>query len=152
MTEREQVSHIGTYGIILNDTFTQILLIKKSRGPYVGMLDFPGGRPEFEESFEETLYREILEETGLQVETSKQIVCLLNIADYENIRFRHTGVIYFVKASGNVKYYSDGHDSNGCIWVNLKFIEDYSCTPFVRNIIAKWDILRASFQNQSVSL
>ncbi len=47
-------THIGIYAIIT--TNNQILLIHKSRGPYAGLLDLPGGRPEFSENFEETFF------------------------------------------------------------------------------------------------
>jgi len=42
--------YIGVYGIIINEG--KILFIKKSRGPYKGMYDLPGGGVEYGESFE----------------------------------------------------------------------------------------------------
>lgn len=63
---KEQISHLGVYAVITNAK-NQILLIKKSRGPYKGMLDLPGGGPEFHETFEQTLEREVMEETVLNL-------------------------------------------------------------------------------------
>ena len=55
--------HLGVYGLIIKDE--KILLIKKVTGPYDGKLDLPGRTIEFGETPEETLRRELLEETVL---------------------------------------------------------------------------------------
>lgn len=62
-------SHLGVYGILLKNR--SILLVKKSRGPYTGKLDLPGGKPEHGESPQQTQAREILEETGVRAHASK---------------------------------------------------------------------------------
>ena len=51
-------NHFGVYAIILKGN--SILLIKKSRGPYKGKLDLPGGRQELGETHLETLIREVI--------------------------------------------------------------------------------------------
>lgn len=38
--------HFGIYGIALNKNRDKILLVKKTRGPYTGLYDLPGGTPE----------------------------------------------------------------------------------------------------------
>ena len=56
-------THLGVYAIIRQNR--KFLLIKKARGPYTGMFDLPGGKIEFGETPEQTLVREVAEETGL---------------------------------------------------------------------------------------
>lgn len=58
--ETKQYSHVGVYGICIKNN--AVLLIKKSRGPYKGMYDLPGGRMESGETIEEGLKREFMEE------------------------------------------------------------------------------------------
>jgi len=45
----------------------QLLLIKRGFEPYKGYWALPGGMVEYEETVEETVAREVLEETGLKV-------------------------------------------------------------------------------------
>ena len=57
--------HIGAYGILIENN--KILLIKKKTGPYDGKLDLPGGTIEFNETPIDTLKREFMEETGINI-------------------------------------------------------------------------------------
>ncbi|GAA4421432.1 hypothetical protein GCM10023169_14370 [Georgenia halophila] len=43
-----------------------MVVVRKSRGPYLGLLDLPGESPESGESPEKTLVRELLEECGVR--------------------------------------------------------------------------------------
>ena len=57
--------HLGVYGLLIKDD--KILLIKKKTGPYDGKLDLPGGSIEFNEHPVDTLKREFMEETGIDI-------------------------------------------------------------------------------------
>ena len=50
-----------------------LLFLKRKNNPAVGQWWFPGGRIHRGESFEETLYREVKEETGLEIESYRFI-------------------------------------------------------------------------------
>lgn len=80
----KKVSHLGAYGLILQDE--KILLIKKASGPYKGTLDLPGGTIEFNETPEETLVREIKEEVGVDVVNFQ-----LYDANSVNLEWNHKG-------------------------------------------------------------
>lgn len=89
-----ELFHMGIYGIIKN-TASEILVIKKSRGPYTGLYDLPGGRNDFfTETFEQTLSREIKEETGLTLTDSKQLITLLAFPSQDHRLYRHVGILY----------------------------------------------------------
>lgn len=62
------MEHCGVYGIWLNAR-GRAVLIRKARGPYLGLLDLPGGTAAPGEGPEETLRRELIEECGVRVAT-----------------------------------------------------------------------------------
>ena len=65
--------HSGAYGVLTNALGSEILLIRKSRGPYTGLLDLPGGQIEPGESPEDAVRREFAEETGLDIHVESRI-------------------------------------------------------------------------------
>ena len=96
-------SHRGIYGIIRRDN--QILLIRKARGPYTGLYDLPGGSPEAGETPEQTVIREIKEETNCDV-ISHTLVGEKTIffsaftkASGEEGCLQHTGVLFNIEVS-----------------------------------------------------
>ena len=129
-------THIGSYGIITNNK--QIILIKKARGGYTGLLDLPGGGIEHTENPEETLKREIMEEVGISIDNHKLLTILSNnitgnIRDnyYEDLH--HIGIIYLIKAiDENIKTEPDGIDSNGANWYQINDIKINELTPFAK--------------------
>lgn len=68
--------HAGIYGIATRqkNSVIQLLCVLKTRGPYCGMWDLPGGTPERGETLLETLEREVFEETGLTV-SQAELMC-----------------------------------------------------------------------------
>lgn len=57
--------HVGVYGIWRDEG--SLVLVRKARGPYTGLLDLPGGSPEPGETIEATLARELHGETGVEL-------------------------------------------------------------------------------------
>jgi 8-oxo-dGTP diphosphatase len=128
-------SHFGVYGIILNLDQKKILLIIKSRGPYTGRYDLPGGSIEDSELLEDCLYREIEEETGCKAFNIKQAQAISSLFHYHNGKedcsLKHIGVIYQADIKGIPRSEGDGEDSNGCIWYDIDSLDKNKVTPFV---------------------
>ena len=129
-------THIGAYGIITNNN--QIVLIKKARGGYTGLLDLPGGGIEHNESPTETLIREIMEEVGGIVTynklidvTSNNIVWQIKNDYFEDLH--HLGILYLVNiANNNIKEEPDGIDSLGANWYDIDLLDVNLLTPFAK--------------------
>lgn len=133
--------HFGVYALIESDCGENILLIKKARGPYKGLLDLPGGTPETHEILEQTLCREVREETGLDVEHCQQYKTLSSLFEFKeentNKVLRHIGVLYHAQTSGQLNFLGDDEDSNGPVWVKKSDILSRDVTPFVSLYLGK---------------
>lgn len=133
--------HFGVYALIESACREKILLIKKSRGPYEGLLDLPGGTPEPYEILEQTLCREVTEETGLDVDSCKQFKAVSSLFEFKkgNVPhvLRHIGVLYHTHISGYINELGDNEDSAGALWVKKSDIIGRDVTPFVSLYIGK---------------
>ena len=105
------------------------------------MFDLPGGSPEDMELLEETLHREIKEETDCDVVSEKQLGAFSTLFPYhmddQDAVLRHTGVIYDAQITGVPREDSDGEDSNGCVWVSIEELNKDNATPFVHLAISQ---------------
>lgn len=104
--------HFGVYGLWRDDG--KVVLVRKTRGPYTGLLDLPGGSPEPGETAEETLERELREEVGV-VLTDVQNALSFSIhveadAVGQAIDFTHEGWIAEVQVACPVR--SDIHSED----------------------------------------
>ena len=119
-------THLGAYGILIQNN--KILLIKKKTGPYDGLLDLPGGTIEFNERPVDTLKREFIEETGIEV--TKYELFDANSASpiwhYQNmiIKVHHIGIFYKIlsyknKIKKNLKIDDINDDSLGAEFYDI---------------------------------
>lgn len=131
--------HIGVYGIFVQEG--KILLIKKSRGPYIWMYDLPWGKIEFWESREECLKREIDEETWGKLETCEFIWVNEYICEYKNQlqeikHSHHIGFYYQVSISYDaIKSGPDGHDSLGAEFIDISSLSKIEIAPIAGPMI-----------------
>ena len=136
---RRKHTHIGCYGIITSNN--KIALIKKARGGYLGKLDLPGGGIEHNESPEDTLKRELMEEVGGIIKEYK----LLSVKDsnivwrvkdnfYEDLH--HIGILYIVNIKNDIRKTPDEIDSNGADWYDINTLNMNNLTPFAKYAIA----------------
>ena len=136
--EKVVKTHLGVYAFIYNGN-DKILMIKKARGPYTGLYDLPGGTIEPEELIEETLAREIKEETNCDMIHCAQVCTVDTRFDWNrekegkpNALFKHIGVLYLATVNGTPSTTGDGLDSAGAEWINISDIinKKVSVTPF----------------------
>ena len=79
--------------IITNDK-GEILVATRSKEPAKGTLDLPGGFCDSYETAEEGVAREVLEETGLKVTSTKYLFTIPNIYNYSGMEL-HTMDMFF---------------------------------------------------------
>lgn len=128
------IKHTGYYGIAIKEIKGKkaILAIQKTRGPYRGKLDLPGGSPEKGEAPLQTLKRELIEETGVIVEKARFIEQILIHFPYQGSVFQHTAFLYQI-----VSYYeTNSHhlpieDSMGKEWLFIDHINVHTCSALI---------------------
>jgi len=121
---------IGVGAVIIKDG--KILLEKRKNEPGKGKWSIPGGLVELGENVEQTVMREVEEETGLEVEKPEHIDVVDNIIRDESGRVKYHFVIidYFMRLKGGtLKAASDAEELK---WVPLSDVEKYDLTKTFR--------------------
>lgn len=135
-------SHLGVYALIPSAHGTAVLLIKKALGCYTGLYDLPGGTMDDGELLEETLQREILEETDCTVTSYTQLASHSLLYPFQKdgtqIILCHIGVIYLAEIKGTPREHATGDDSAGCVWVPIADLTPTNAAPLVMMAIESW--------------
>jgi ADP-ribose pyrophosphatase YjhB (NUDIX family) len=110
----------------------QILLERRKNEPGKGKWSIPGGLVELGESVEETVIREVVEETSLEVEEPMLIDVVDDVTRDENDEIKYHFVIidYFVRLKGGMPKASS--DAAELKWVQLSGVENYDLTKTFR--------------------
>ena len=96
----------------------EILVIERTKSDWPG-LSFPGGHVEKGETLEESVIREIKEETGLDIK--EPILCSIKEWDWGN-DVRYLGLLYKTnKFSGEIKSSEEGK----VFWINKNDLKKY---------------------------
>jgi len=121
---------VGVGAVVLSNG--KILLEKRKSEPEKGKWSIPGGLVELGESVEDTVIREVKEETGLDVEKPEHIEVVDNIVrdDNGNVKYHFVIIDYLAKLKGGtVKAASDAEELR---WVTLDEVEKYDLTKTFR--------------------
>lgn len=121
---------VGVGAIIISEG--KILLEKRRNDPGSGKWSIPGGIVELGEKVEQTVVREVKEETGLLVNRPELLGVVDNVALDEDGKVKYHFVIidYFVKLKGGTaKAASDAAELR---WVPLEEVESYDLTMTFR--------------------
>lgn len=129
---KKDLFHHGIYGIIQKDE--KLLVVLKSRGPYTGSWDLPGGSSESGETPEKTLYREILEETGIRIKQAQFLTQASStlLVDAKKLLY-HTGILYLIQDfdDSELRMNIRHEDVHAAMWIDLSN-KNVTMTPFAQ--------------------
>ena len=113
------------YNIVMvyDQEFKKLLFCKRKKRPYIGKLNFPGGKWEEGETYIDAAYRELREETGITKDAISPMFHLMDFTYYD------TGSIlelYVCRLLHDVELTPEP-DGNELIWVSTEGI-DYADT------------------------
>ncbi len=105
---------------ILNDR-GELLVERRKNDPGRGTLDLPGGFCDMEETLEEGIARELREETGLVVTSTRYLFSVPNVYRYSHFDIP-TLDAFFLCTVGNASQLKAGDDAAEVQWVPLSDI------------------------------
>ena len=117
---------VGVAAIIRQDD--RLVLIRRAKEPARGYWTFPGGAVELGESLEDAVRREVLEETGLQVELGDVAAVIDRIHRDESgaVRYHFIIVDYHARPVGGAL--QPGDDAGDARWVGLEDLDGLNLT------------------------
>jgi ADP-ribose pyrophosphatase YjhB (NUDIX family) len=127
--------HLGFYGICIQEN--KLLVVLKSRGPYINRFDLPGGSMEPDEFISTTLTREFIEESGVEIEIKENIGVKDFLIPWTRPGHTHTHchhIAVFYKAeirSGDITKSNTSEDSIRAEWIDLDKLTILNSSPLV---------------------
>jgi ADP-ribose pyrophosphatase YjhB (NUDIX family) len=131
----KQIIRHGAYGIVIQGS--KILLTQKKSGPYKGLWGLPGGAIEFGETPEETLKRELMEESCIEVSKLEFLTIATSTGNYQDndisYGFHQVGLLYKIL---DWKKHAEVLPEEENYWFELANIPQKELTPFALHAIS----------------
>ena len=122
----------------------EVLLAQRGKPPRLHSWSIPGGAQELGETVEDAAHREILEETGIEIEILGlvEVVNSINRDDEERVQFHYTLIDFVAEWKGGDLVAGD--DAADARWVPIKEIDHYKLRSLTHEVILQADKLRKS--------
>ena len=123
------IFYIAAHALVVNKDGYILITKRSSKNDYMPLKwDIPGGTVEVGETVEETLVRELLEETHLDVVPIRPIYAYTNLSQIPN---RQTVQIIFLckYLGGDIVLNPEEHDEYQ--WINCSDLKNFECIAFL---------------------
>jgi mutator protein MutT len=127
---------IGVGAIVVNEG--ALLMVRRAKDPYAGYWSVPGGTLEAGEYLSDAVRREVLEETGIEIEVGD----LLGILEWASDP-HYVILDYVATPSANAPSPRPGDDASEARWVPLDEVPKLQCTPRFLETLRGWGVLSA---------
>jgi ADP-ribose pyrophosphatase YjhB (NUDIX family) len=110
-----------------------LLLVRRGRGPNVGLWAIPGGKIDFGESMPAAAVREVKEETGLEIELEEVVWVGDAMGPGDPPAWHYTLVDYRARVVGGALVAGD--DAREVVWVPLDRVLNLPVTPTMPGLV-----------------
>jgi 8-oxo-dGTP diphosphatase len=122
-------------GVVVHDD--ALLLVKRGNEPNKGLWTVPGGRVESGEFMTDTCRREVMEETGIEIEVDELAGFFEVLGDPHLVIFD-----FFARPVGTNEPVA-GDDAADVRWVPLAEVKDLDLTPRFMELMTQWGVFPA---------
>ena len=131
---------VGVGVVVLKEE--NVLLIRRGRPPRIGEWSLPGGAQSIGETVQETACREVLEETGVQIQQPQflEVVDSIIRDEDQQVRFHYTLIDYWASWDSGIPIGSD--DAQDAEWISLDQLEELDLWSKTIEVIQKARRLR----------
>jgi 8-oxo-dGTP diphosphatase len=115
----------------------QVLLIQRGKQPSYGRWSIPGGAVEVGESLREAVAREVMEETGIEIDVGPIAEVVERVVRDDDGRVRFHYVIVDFAARYRAGLACPGDDSIGTTWADIDELAPYELAQQTVDVISK---------------
>ena len=129
---------------VVFDPKNRVLLVRRGKDPGKGAWGIPGGAVELGEDLEAALRRELMEETGIEVDPL-EIITVFDSVSRDNggrIRYQYVIVEYLCRADDQKDQHPAASDDvDRAMWVGLDEAKTYPLPAVTRKVVEKgWNM------------
>ena len=131
---------IPCVGAIVRDGTGRLLVIRRGRPPGAGLWSIPGGRVEPGESLADAVHREVLEETGLQVDVERVAGAVVLPAASPADTYLVTDFFASVSPRDQAADAVAGDDASDVRWATRDELDALPTTDGLTAALGDWDV------------
>ena len=126
---------VGVGAVILDGT--RVVLVRRRSAPLAGEWSLPGGAVETVETLHSSVAREVLEETGLEVEVGPAVEVFDRITrdGQGRVQYHYVLVDYLCWPTGGTM--RAGSDVDAAVWADVSELTGYHLASEAANLIAR---------------